>query len=251
MREDIKELRGVLTVTHGYNDRVAKVGQLLNIHNNTGKNGKFKKRTTLYNPLTMKYLAKAWGVGQKYPTQLMNEPSPTTADEVVESMNPSRLPVISSLAAAKVKYSPKNMYIMNQIRVRKEADSQFAHEDNSRNAEVYREEAKADWCLLNANERAYWEQRSRTQIERQPSIADDIINSMRANPSKSYDAVAKDIGNWCSGTTIQKWLRSHSGYNTYAQRTLPLLTSAQKQKHVIFGKHLHNNRGMTEQRKIL
>jgi hypothetical protein len=94
----------------------------------------------------------------------------------------------------------------------------------------------------------YWESKSRSQILRQPHIRDNIIEAMRANPSKSFDQIAEDIGHWCSASTIHKWIQSHHGYTTYAQRSLPLLTEQQKRKHVNFGKHLRNNWGLPRQK---
>ena len=96
----------------------------------------------------------------------------------------------------------------------------------------------------------FWEAQFRGKIAWQPQIQDDICKAMQANPSKSFEQIANDIGNWCCGSTIHKWLASHSGYATYAQRALPLLTSAQKQKHVEFATQLCNNWNLPHQ-KIL
>jgi len=117
-------------------------------------------------------------------------------------------------------------------------------------AYIFREHAKAEWALLSEAEQQYWESHSRSQIERQPFIADNIIEAMQTNPAKSYEQIAADIGHWCSDSTIQKWISSKLGYATYAQRTLPLLTKAQMEKHVAFSKRVCNNWGLPPQ-KIL
>jgi IS30 family transposase len=78
----------------------------------------------------------------------------------------------------------------------------------------------------------------------QPHIQDNIIEAMRANPCKSFEQIAVDIGNWCCASTIYKWIALHSGYAMYAQCALPLLTDVRKQKHVNFTTQLWNNWNM-------
>jgi hypothetical protein len=73
---------------------------------------------------------------------------------------------------------------------------------------------------------------------------------MCANPSKSFDQIAQDIGDWCSARTIKHWIIQHSGYMTYAQRALPLLTAVQKQKHVEFATRLQSNWSLLRQKVL-
>lgn len=234
LREDAKELQGVLSVQS-------------NCHEGRGRGGLFKKRTTQFTPVSMKYLAKAWGVGVNYPGKLLKQQS--TKSEY--TISPPNLPVVESKVAATVRYSPRNMFIADRIRQRKEEEEVYAFDNSKENRKyVFREQAKAEWALLPLPDRQYWESRSRSQIERQPFIADNIIEAMRANPAKSYAQISADIGHWCCAATIQKWISSKLGCATYAQRTLPLLTTAQMEKHVAFAKRLRNNWGLPPQ-KIL
>jgi hypothetical protein len=64
---------------------------------------------------------------------------------------------------------------------------------------------------------------------RQPQIRDNSIESLRRNPSKSFEKVAADIDCWASGSTIQRWFARHGGV-MYAQRALPLLTAVQRER---------------------
>jgi hypothetical protein len=105
---------------------------------------------------------------------------------------------------------------------------------------IYHEEAKAEWVLLDDSMKVFWESQSRSKIARQPYIRDNIIEAMRVNPSKSFEQISNDIDNWCLASTIFKWFFSH-GYSTFVQRALPLLTEAQKKKHVEFSWRIRNN----------
>ena len=238
LREDAKELQGLLSI-------------LSNTHESRGRGGLYKKRKSNYNPVSMKYLAKAWGVGKNFPTTLLKQQPPASSAPSPSTLPAVNLPVIDSKAAAKVKYTAKNMFISHRVRVRKAEEEVYAYDNGKNNmAHVFREEAKAEWLSLPAADKVYWESRSRSQITRQEHIADNIIEAMRANPSKSFEQIASDIGNWCSASTIQKWIASKQGYTTYAQRTLPLLTKKQKEKHVTFSKKLRRNWDLPAQ-KIL
>lgn len=242
--EDARELKGYLAVAH-------------NKHNKRGLGGLFKKAKGKYNPISMKYLAAAWDVGLNTATNLLKKRAAERASPNNEPKpdSPVHLSVIDSLEAAKAKYTPKSLYISSRIRERSEQDEVFAYDSGSaERINFYREEAKAEWVGITHREPevvAYWEMQVRSKLERQPFIRDQIIESLRENPAKSFDKVSEDIGHWCSSTTIQRWISSHSGYATYAERALPLLSTAQKAKHVQFSKHLLNNWGLPRDQKIL
>lgn len=242
LREDTRELEGVLSVSSS------------NKYNVTGRDGRFKKRKSDFNPLSITYLAHAWGVGKNFRAKLLKRQS----DDSMHSVSPSKpeqhehyLPVIDSFVSAQVRYNPRNLYIQQRIRERKAEEEVVAYDNLKRKQEyIYREEAKADWALLGNDEQAYWQFQSRSKLEEQPYIADRIIESLRANPTKSFDKVAEDIGHWCSASAIKRWIKTKSGYQTYMQRTLPLLTTEQKKRHVNFATHLRNNWGLPRQKVL-
>jgi hypothetical protein len=101
--------------------------------------------------------------------------------------------------------------------------------------------AHNEWKNVSTSEKKVWEAKEREHDEQQPFIADDIVRILRKNPTKSFDHVAHDIGWWCNGSTIQKWLSSKEDYCTDVERILPLLTASQKVKHVAFGSLVRNN----------
>ena len=228
LREDTKEILGFLS------GRTASTGTDDRRQRRKGRDGRFVKSKTKSNPCTIGYLAKAWGVGRNFP--LENVKAETKP-------NPTQLSVIDSLAAAKIHFSARYLFIANRVEERTNEEQVYAYDCQSRSEHfhLFREEAKGEWVLAEPNLRDYWEALSRSKVARQPMIRDNIIEVMRANPAKSFEQIAQDIGNWCSVRTIVRWIVQHSGYATYAQRALPLLTALQKQKHVAFATRLRNN----------
>jgi hypothetical protein len=191
----------------------------------------------------MRYLAEAWGVGIHLPKTLLDRvgvPYP------VAPASPVHKSPIESLEAAKIWFSARTLYINQRIqeRVLEETHLAYSSPQVQQRRVVFRAEAKAEWVVsLSVTEKAFWESQSRRHVALQPTIRDSIIESLRANPSKSYKSIANDIGNWCSATAIHTWLASH-GCCKYTQRALPLLTKEQMKKHVSFAKHLRNNWGL-------
>lgn len=239
LREDAKELKGYLSANPNPP----------NAHMIRGRKGSFKKRRSNYSPVSYRYLASAWGVGKNFPKKVLNEkPQPS---EPMPTTNPTQLSVIDSMEAAKTKYTAKNLFLYHRVRERMAEQEVFAYNYGRQEQQhIFREEGKAEWALLGDSDRAYWESQARTKIARQPYIRDNIIEAMRANPSKSFQSISEDIGHWCSASTIHKWFYSH-GYCMYVQRALPLLTEAQKKKHIDFSKHLLNFWGLPRQKFLL
>jgi len=150
LREDAKELQGVLSM-------------LTNNHVARRRDGLFKTRNAQFVPMSMKYLAKAWGVGKNYPAELLKK---QLTETVTAPVSPPCLPVIESKAAAEVKYTPKSLFIAHRIHQRKEEEKTYAFDNGKDNREyVFREEAKAEWVLFPLADRQYWESRSRSQIK--------------------------------------------------------------------------------------
>ena len=112
MLEDIKELWGVLTATHGYNNNMKEAKQLHSNHDKTGK--MVKKCTMKYSTLTMVYLANALGIPSKYLMRLVKESSAPPNPNVIMK-RPTNLPAIASYAATTIVYSPCNLFLHHCI----------------------------------------------------------------------------------------------------------------------------------------
>ena len=223
LREDTKELLGFLS------------GLPANYHRQRqkGSNGQFVTSKKKNNACTISYLAKDWDVGRNFPKENIKKGRQQSAIvEVKTKRNPTQMGVIDSLDAAKLHFSARNLFIADRVEVRTNEEKVFACNTQTRAEQFhfFREEAKLEWLLADANIRDYWEAMSRSKVAQQPHIRDNIIEVMRANPAKSFEQIAHDIGNWCSVRTLVRWICQHSGCATYAQRALPLLTAVQKQK---------------------
>jgi hypothetical protein len=222
LREDTKELLGFLS------------GLPANYHRQKqkGSNGQFVTSKKKNNACTISYLAKAWDVGRNLPKENIKKGRQQPAIvEVKTKRNPTQMSVIDSLDTAKLHFSARNLFIADLVEERTNEEKVFAYDTQTRaeRFHFFREKSKVEWLLADANLRDYWEAMSQSKVARQPHIRDNIIEVMRANPAKSFEQIAHDIGNWCSVRTLARWISQHSGYATYVQRALPLLTAVQKQ----------------------
>jgi hypothetical protein len=120
---------------------------------------------------------------------------------------------VSSTVSRQQKFTSlqKNLFIAHRVEERTNEEKVFAYDTHTRaeRYHLFREEAKGEWVLAEPMERDYWEALSRSKIARQPQIRDNIIEVMRANPAKSFEQIAQDIGNWCSARTIVRWIVQH------------------------------------------
>jgi hypothetical protein len=86
---------------------------------------------------------------------------------------------------------------------------------------------------------------AKEQDARQPYIKDDILDALKmCNNCMSYRLLSKHINNWCSPYTIETWLRSHPTYNIYAKNIKPGLTAQNRDKQVVFSRHVRNRWGL-------
>ncbi len=98
-----------------------------------------------------------------------------------------------------------------------------------------------DKNVLNGVDLSLYERYAKEHDIRQPQIKDDIMDALIiVNNCHSYRALSKHINNWCSPYTIETWLRSHPTYNVYAKNIKPGLTLQNREKQVVFSKHVRN-----------
>ena len=102
--------------------------------------------------------------------------------------------------------------------------------------------ARALWKEIekDPDQRAIWELQSRSAIALQPTIAGRIADIMNKNPTLSWEKIASELNDWCSASTVERYVKSHPSYCTHAERLLPLLSPAQMIEHVKFANHLLN-----------
>lgn len=110
--------------------------------------------------------------------------------------------------------------------------------------------AMAEYGTLGADVHARWEQRAREHDARQPGILEAILSVLEADPTRSFEQVASDVGDWCSGSTIRRFFASLS-YSSVLERVLPLMTALHRRKGVEFARHFRNNWGRGKGKYLL
>ena len=103
---------------------------------------------------------KAWGVGKNFPLENLKKDAVALACSTKsESTNPTRMSVIDSLAAAKVKFSARNLFIANHICELTDKEEVFAYDSTTKAGQLHecREFAKAEWVLTEPEVVHFWE----------------------------------------------------------------------------------------------
>ena len=148
--------------------------------------------------------------------------------------------VITCRELAQKVYTAKYLFAL----ARRQEKMKAEHKVKPARAKQMLVEAMAEWEGQTKMEKAFWHHEARKHDEKQPAIADLIVEVFKANPTLSFNAAAahEKIGNWCSGNTIGNLFRSLR-YSTIMERILPLLTKKQMKEAVKFCKFLRSNWG--------
>ena len=230
--------------THNDAVRATLAGMNITLPVSRGESGTFAKKGAT-NPLTRKYLNFAWGVGKNY--------SPKEADAVLERDQPKEakngvnVSVITDQNAAKVFYTPKQMYTLWQRRQQIERQLlPTTREDSTRFLRM----GKERWEDLPREMKLLWGKYAKEHDVLQPGILGTIIDTLRDDPHLSFDDTAAELPHigppglgmpWCSGNAIQRLFAGQETYSTYCGRVLPLLSHKQMKKHVAFARRLLSN----------
>ena len=81
------------------------------------------------------------------------------------TQNPTQQSVIDSFKAAQIHYSAKHLFIAHRVEERTNEEKVFAYDSQTRAAQflVFREDAKAEWVVAEAEHRNFWEAMSRSK----------------------------------------------------------------------------------------
>jgi hypothetical protein len=156
-------------------------------------------------------------------------------------------------ALAEILFDPKLLYIRHRIQELQDEYNAGAFEKLRSLEQVaeWKGQANVEWTLfLSDDSKEAWGAKSRCCHKRLPLIKESIVESLRANPAKSFRQLAEDIGGIVSERTIRRWLKER-GTCYYTQRALPLLSPSQKEKHVAFCRDFLNNWGLVRQKIFL
>ena len=222
-----------------------------NKHSNTyAKSGKFKSRGTGWNPLTTKYLVmQAWGLSKNALSLLKKESRENAIaqgvaeeDAAVQIAFCPKAPmeekerlksVIDDLEAAKRHFTAARLYAIDKYRdVKQKSYDAIEKEESNEMIAMY----LAEYETLDDDTKRFWDLERRNHLARQPYIKHEIVRSMSNNPQRSFRGLEVDIGYWCSHKCIERWLNSFDTFEFYRERICPLLSPAQKKKHLEFAK---------------
>jgi hypothetical protein len=211
----------------------------------TGKMRPAKRTVGASLPLSFAYMAYAWGVGKNYPRAVAKRLDAFPAkdggsDPFVRKKAPFSS-VIDDREKAVQYYSPKKLFINAHIKERSIAVAALSHDHTFLMRSRHLQEGESLWQALSEEQKTVWACLSREHHERQPLIRDQILDAIRANPTKSFEQISSDIGGWCAASTIHRWLQSQETYGTYVERILPLLTKHQMTRHVDFAQLVRAN----------
>ena len=212
------------------------------------KTQRFTKQKTSSLAITKKYLYFAWDVQHNYPARIGLKNKRKKAKSSVQKQSKS---VIECLETAKRIYNAKYLFVQQYIskKIAFDGDNLYDNATKVNMKKAYRTSANNAWNNMIPEHKEALEVYSRTKISQQMYVKDLIIDTLRNNPSMSFDNLAKEI-NFCSAQTIHKWMASYAGYSLYTEQTLPLLSSIQMKKNVTFSQRLQNNWNLPRQ-KIL
>ena len=204
--------------------------------------------------LSQGYLAYAWGVNKDAPREAFNKQCHGVTRHFRRLENSGRtVPeaktmrcVIECRESARSVYTPFRLYRMHSLNRYKRDNS--LNLQSKEDAKKYDDNAFNRWKKLPRGTKDRWYAEARHHDSRWPEIRDCIILLLQNNASISYAQLSQQIGGWCSAKTIHKWLVSQVNFSYYNERIIPLLTTAQRAKHVAFSRHLRNHWGFSREK---
>ena len=223
----------------------------------------YKPKTGLWSehcsPRTVAYLLKAWGLSRNYISKLQKKTKTvaTAGGEGVGVVAPgghapaidgsSTATMITSMKLAKKFLTPFHCFLNNERKRVRKLD--YSSLDRAESAAVDAS-AKAKWKALDPKEKEVWELHSRSMVARQPFIVGHIVEAFNRDNTMTWGQLASSIDDWCSASTIQRYVTSHKegegAYCTYTERLLPLLSAKQRQEHMAFSRYLRSLWGLGE-----
>ena len=216
------------------------------------RTGHFKATSANSKGLSKTYLFEtAWGLGKMYLSRMKERAK--KEDGSLPLVFPSKKKtgggdgdgendcVITNRALARSIYTPKELFALNYCRKKV---AKFEEVSSRETHQRWYKEGRMRYVQLDQDSKLLWEQHAREHDEKQPNIKYRIVEELKRNPKISWAALEKQIGYWCSASTISRFVTSFSGYKCYCERVLPLLSETQKKSHLEFAKRFRNNWGL-------
>ena len=199
------------------------------------------------NPLSLAYLLHAYGVSQSTFKRLRLRGGEALPKQVPHNKGKS---VVTDHSFASSVYTPRYFFVCSQMKKWLTKNPQ---------ATAKRKLARRKWLRKQWDEGktkdpkfgAAYDKRARDQNERQQGAKGDLVELLSRNGRRSYSSLGKALNNWCSTSTVERFLKSHLDYKTYSQNVRPLLSEGNRIKQVAFSKHVQDRWGLGPGKKIL
>ena len=199
------------------------------------------------NHLSLAYLLHAYGVSQSTFKRLRLRGGEALPKQVPHNKGKS---VVTDKTYASTVYTPRYFFVNSQMKKWLSKNTQ---------ATAKRKLARRQWLRKQWDEGkakdpdfgAAYDKRSRDHNERQKGAKADLVELLSRNGRRSYTSLGKALNNWCSPSTVERFLKSNIDYKTYSQNVRPLLSEGNRLKQVTFSKHVQDRWGLGPGKKIL
>jgi hypothetical protein len=199
------------------------------------------------NHLTLAYLLHAYGMDQSTFKRLRLRGGEALTKQVPHNKGRS---IVSDQQYAATIFTPRYFFVQSQMK-KWTAKNKEATVKRKR---ARRQFLRKQWDENKAKDPDFgpaYDKRSRDHNERHKGAKDDLIDLLNRNGRRSYSSLGKALNNWCSASTVERFLKSNHDYLTYSQNVRPLLSEGNRLKQVTFSKHVQNRWGLVEGTKIL
>ncbi|CAJ1968207.1 unnamed protein product [Cylindrotheca closterium] len=185
--------------------------------------GKFKKRVTKWNPMSIGYLVNhSWGLSNSYLCRLQkqqqqqqkaNENAATGATffEARKKASKKARCVIDDYELAEKLFTTSYLYAVSECRRQARANLEEVVDQK-----LYHQRfkaAKEKFKTLDDDTKAVWEFQRRAHLSRHATIKDQIIRARKTNPKCSWRSIEEEIDHWCCDATIRRWAMAREGGN--------------------------------------
>ncbi len=199
------------------------------------------------NHLTLAYLLYAYGMDQSTFKRLRLRGGEALTKQVPHNKG---LSIVTDQKFASTLFTPRYYFVQSQM---------TKWTMKNKDATVKRRQTRRTWLRKQWDENkakdptfgAAYDKRSRDHNERHKGAKGDLIEILNRNGRRSYSSLGKALNNWCSASTVERFLKSNEDYQTYSQNVRPLLSEGNRLKQVTFSRHVQNRWGLPQGCKIL
>ena len=199
------------------------------------------------NYLTLAYLLHAYGMDQSTFKRLRQRGGAVLTKQVPHNKG---LSIVTDQQYASTVFTPRHFFVQSQMAKWCPKNP----EASQKRKKARREWLRKQWDIGKANDPKFgaaYDKKSRDHNERHKGAKCDLIEMLNLNGRRSYTSLGKALNNWCSASTVERFLKSNPDYLTYSQNVRPLLSEGNRLKQVAFSQHVQNRWGLGAGCKIL